>query len=180
MRYQHDLIARNKLRVHARQAIRRHHIKQLALMKADVFRRKNFVQKFVHNQTTAGWSNRSSIGIFFANDNVTKIRRIERTQVFHFNIGPAFYRTFEELRVIKLRVITQNRQSYSAMTCHRIDRNFVSARATHLQLFSKATLGLQTDSGIDVSSRKIQDDVKAIEFCSARLANTAADDVTES
>src|ERR1043166_7460654 len=62
MRYQHDLIARNKLRIHTRQTMRRHHVEQLALVKADIFRRQNLVQELVHNQTTAGWSDRSGIG----------------------------------------------------------------------------------------------------------------------
>jgi hypothetical protein len=65
------------------------------------------------------------------------------------------------------------------MARHCVNRNFVRARSSDLQLFSEATLRLQSNSGINVSTREIQDNSQAVEFCGTGLADTAADDVAE-
>src|SRR5205085_11810521 len=113
-------------------------------------------------------------------DHVTKMRLINRTKIFHFDIGPSLNYRVERLRLLKVRILAQDRQLDSSLSCHRIERHFVSPGARLFQYFGKTAFGLQTNGSIHFRTSKIQDRLQAVELCSSRLTNTPADDVTQS
>ncbi len=139
--------------VHTGESVRRQHIKQLALVKAHVLRRLHFRQQFIHQHTTTRWSNRRRIRVVLANHDIGQVRWIERTQVFNLNVGPTLNCAFQELRVFQLRIVAQDRNLYSALACHCINRHFVSARMIHFELFVELAFGLHPNHRIKISTR---------------------------
>src|ERR1044071_5108021 len=178
MRYQDDLVAWCVLRVDAGESVRCQNIKQLTLVKAHVLCWMQLVQELIHQQTTTRRRDRRCIRVFFTNNDVCKMWRIERSEILNLNLGPTLQQTLEELRILKVRIVANDRHLYSSMTRHSIERHFVRTRTTHLQLFAETTLRLQANSGVHVCTREVQDNSQAIKLCGSGLANAATDNVS--
>src|SRR5689334_24514825 len=142
MRYQDDPVARCVLRVDAGESVRCQNIKQLALVKAHALCWTHLVQEFVYQQTTTGRRDRRCIRVLFTNNDVCEMWRIERSEILDFNLSLTLQQTFEELRILEVCIVANDRHLYSSMTRHSIERHFVCARTTHLQLFAETTSGL--------------------------------------
>src|SRR6185369_16817864 len=179
MRYQDDLVARCVLRVDAGESIRRQNIKQLTFVKAHVLYGMHLVQEFVHQQTTTRRRDWRCIRVLFTNNDVSKMWWIERSEILNFNLGPRLQRAFKELRILKVRIVANDRHLYSSMTRHSIERHFVCARTTHLQLFGETALRLQTNSRIHVCTREVQNDSQTVQLCGSGLANAATDNISQ-